>query len=528
MGCTLLVTLLKQFMQVYDYTPVESIDYFCSILPDKIGDACDVIKVVLEEALVDKLNSTDNADVICYSLGICYVDEGYQYCHLFAEPEEGMEKAVQVSRARINFRPITMDKSICEVDGVQDLCRQFGLIGDDKNPLVDFDGDHYSTKETLRGYDWRGQDCGDENANAYPGRLPTDSDILYDSNCNGIYGINPDTGVAYEEELCGDQDNYGIIVIGDSIGAHFHVPPDWIRASVVDAELLVNLTFIAENELDWPHMSFGTGFVNGTWPVVINSTTNSLYWRMRDRNLCVHRDYQNLAFNGARSGTAYENSVNMTRDEGNDKPVLLIYAEFGNDICRSDHGIPSEMTPVDEFTDAVLEYLSYLDTRLPSNSHVVLVGLVNGTYLYDILKGRLHPIGELNQDVTYDDLYNWFSCMQTVCPGWTNTNVTQQEITTDHAMALSDALMQIADTAAYSRFDVHYVDCPLEEAIAEWTGERWQLIEPVDGLHPSKYGQDLFASVLWDLMQDKFPEIFEPINPNNDRITELFGDQGGH
>lgn len=527
MGCTIAITLLKQFMQVYDFTPVESIDYFCSLLPDIFNEACETVKGVLDVALFELLNSTNNADVICHTLRLCYQDEGQPYCHLFAEPPEGMAKAIRLATAELSVKPKD-DPIICEIDGIRDLCEYLDLIDRDKTAKYDSDGDYYSSVANLRGYDWRGKDCSDENGNAYPGRLPDNSDIDYDSNCNGIYGVNPDSGIPYEDELCGDFTNYGIIMIGDSIGAHFHIPPDWVRADVVSADLLKNLTFIAGNELDWPQMSFSTGFINGTWPVVVNSTTNSLYWRMRDRNLCIHRDYQNLAFNGARSATAHEGSVNMTRDDGKDRPAILVYAEFGNDICRSDTGSVDEMTPVDEFTSEVLEYLDYLDTRLPQNSHVILVGLINGTYLYTLMHGHLHPLGELNQDIDYDAWYNWYSCLQIVCPAWTNTNRTEQDLATEHAMELSAALKQIAETADYNRFDVHYLDTPIDEAIALWTGDPSDLIEHVDGLHPSKYAQDLFAQVLWEHIVDEFPEILDPINPNNDKIREIFGDQGGN
>ena len=53
------------------------------------------------------------------------------------------------------------------------------------------DHDGFSPINTLRGADWRGKDCDDGNGNFYPGRKPIDGDAVYDSNCNGIYGIDP-------------------------------------------------------------------------------------------------------------------------------------------------------------------------------------------------------------------------------------------------------------------------------------------------------------------------------------------------
>lgn len=45
--------------------------------------------------------------------------------------------------------------------------------------------------------------------------------------------MNETSGKPYEEELCEGTGPQGIIYIGDSIGAHFHVPPEWITAEQI-------------------------------------------------------------------------------------------------------------------------------------------------------------------------------------------------------------------------------------------------------------------------------------------------------
>lgn len=40
--------------------------------------------------------------------------------------------------------------------------------------------------------------------------------------------------------------------------------------------------------------------------------------------------------------------------------------------------------------------------------------------------------------------------------------------------------------------------------------------------------QPLITEVLWKNIMQKFPYIVGDENPNNDKIQELFGDQGGH
>jgi hypothetical protein len=40
--------------------------------------------------------------------------------------------------------------------------------------------------------------------------------------------------------------------------------------------------------------------------------------------------------------------------------------------------------------------------------------------------------------------------------------------------------------------------------------------------------QPLIARVLWDDIMKNFPEALGDENPNNQRIEDLFGNQGGH
>jgi hypothetical protein len=56
----------------------------------------------------------------------------------------------------------------------------------------------------------------------------------------------------------------------------------------------------------------------------------------------------------------------------------------------------------------------------------------------------------------------------------------------------------------------------------------WQLVDPVDSLHPSQMAQPLIAEVLWEDIMKNFPEALGDENPNNQKIEKLFGNQGGH
>ena len=76
-------------------------------------------------------------------------------------------------------------------DYIPQLCQ----VSDHK-PFFDDDGDMFSNYESLRGSNWRGKDCDDNSNSVFPGRY--DPDVANDNNCNGIFGVDPNTNVPYE------------------------------------------------------------------------------------------------------------------------------------------------------------------------------------------------------------------------------------------------------------------------------------------------------------------------------------------
>lgn len=99
--------------------------------------------------------------------------------------------------------------AICKLKGLEKLCLDLFGFGNNHLPIEDTDKDGFSgSTATLRGTDWRGRDCDTGDAAVHPGAKPIDSDKDYDSNCNGISGINPTTGNAYEDELCAGTPRY--------------------------------------------------------------------------------------------------------------------------------------------------------------------------------------------------------------------------------------------------------------------------------------------------------------------------------
>ena len=59
-----------------------------------------------------------------------------------------------------------------------------------------------------------------------------------------------------------DTEYLGILVLGDSVAAHFHIPPEWLTASLINKEVFKNAAFIIENEMDWPQLSLFTAYLN--------------------------------------------------------------------------------------------------------------------------------------------------------------------------------------------------------------------------------------------------------------------------
>ena len=204
---------------------------------------------------------------------------------------------------------------------------------------------------------------------------------------------------------------------------------------------------------------------------------------------------------------------------------------FLKDVCNP-HPNFDHMTTPEEFYDNVVTAMNYLDTQLPMGSHVVFMGLADGLILFDAMHNRIHPLGELRQDVTYEDLYNYLNCLEiSPCWGWLNSNQTVRLETQKRADALSAVYQEVMAKNSYVHFNMTYINCPVREMVDIWEsygGQAWELIEPVDGFHPNQIGNALIAEFVWNEFADKYPYLIPPLNPYNEQITNIFGDQGGY
>eukprot|EP00095_Tigriopus_kingsejongensis_P003537 snap_masked-scaffold106_size358372-processed-gene-1.9 protein:Tk03537 transcript:snap_masked-scaffold106_size358372-processed-gene-1.9-mRNA-1 annotation:"acyloxyacyl hydrolase-like" len=530
--------MAKQLAQIHKESVVQSLERLCGFLPEAYVGSCQSLLEYIGPFILKEFTKNASPDMLCYQLRVCQIDPDRQMCHLFPLPgslnsvESAHLPSILIEEEWLIQSEFEGTSWICNIPGVSQLCSIIDKVYGQLTPALDLDGDRFSSIQTMRGAYWRGRDCSDIRADIHPGRRPIDQDAEADSNCNGIFGTNPKTGVSYEEEFCEGTGQRGVIYIGDSVGAHFHVPPPWFTPSLLTGSILTNLTLVLSNEFDWPHLGFATGYQNSTMPDLVEGGVDSIYLKLRRRNLCNHRDYQNLARNGAESNSTLEFMESISRHQFQDQPAIVFYSLVGNDVCNEYTDTFEHMTPAKVFRDNTIQGLRYLESQLPPNSHVVLVGLADGTVIYDAMANRFHPLGQYNEDLTYKDVYTWFNCMEIgPCHGWMSTNYTLRMMTTEHARGLNKVLRKVVKTEKFTKFDVHYFDNPFHTVVREWVakgGQLWQLIEPVDSFHPTQATQPLIANALWKLLEKRLPHVLGPINPNNEEILKLFNGQGGH
>ena len=158
------------------------------------------------------------------------------------------EQHVAEAKSKYDFSDYTFN--VC--DWMPNICN----IGQHV-PVFDQDGDLFSNYGSLRGHNWRGRDCDDTSNATFPGRL--DSDITQDTNCNGIFGVDPTNNIPYEKQFCEGTGQMGVAILGDSATAHFRIPPNYFTAANLSYSTFAHLLTNAENELDFPMLSWSTG-----------------------------------------------------------------------------------------------------------------------------------------------------------------------------------------------------------------------------------------------------------------------------
>ena len=531
-GCTMLVGIVLEFVEFNNVTVEKGMEMLCSYFPGEFGETCKELVDIFELPLLIILEETSHPDRICRNLTFCKGEEAK--CTLYPRSRDVPNAhVIQISNSlKRNYKLPKIPNDPCDFQPFKEICKIIKQV-EDHYPAQDVDGDHFSLFSTLRGTSWRGKDCNDLDSSVYPGRGDS-HDMYIDTNCNGIVGIDPNTGESYEDLWCKGTQAMGSVILGDSVGAHFHVPQELIDPISINPQTYQYMYEMVENEFDWPMESAATGYMQSEWdPVKVEGKVVSLYTQLLERNRCNHRDYQNIAVNGADSQPDSMGKIVKTlgRNATTDKPVFIVLALIGNDVCNSHHSL-DHMTTVTKYKQNMNELLDYLEENLPEKSVVLSVGLADGRVLYDSMHDRIHPAAAFSKEVNYKAFYNFLNCLEiSPCFGWLNDNSTWRNLTTERAMNLSRALEEVVKSKTFKRIIGVYMDNPIAEMVKDWVktgGQAWELIEPVDGFHTSRLGQYQTAKILYQVVGTKFPEILPPINPNNQNIEDRFGSQNGY
>ncbi|EAS03222.2 surfactant protein B containing protein (macronuclear) [Tetrahymena thermophila SB210] len=523
--CDILVTLatndaVYKKQNISDYLS----NHFCKIFPNSLSSTCNSLVKVLGPYIIEGFSKKDNSDVICRKAGAC--TGKFSQCNIHSqsfpqdsqETQESTPQFVQTILRQIKTKLIgekspqeNQFTSFNPIQWIKDLINRFA---DAHQPVVDFDNDGFSTIGPLRGYNWRGKDCDDFQNTIYPGRkIWEGSNPSIDYDCNGIWGVNTVTGKNYEDELCGQSERLGTIVIGDSAGAHFQVPPKYFNVTMWQKNTFDDILERASMEFDLPNFSASSGFENT--PLV-----HSFYERLVEINRCNRGDYQNIGVNGARSGHLSDFQA-IRRNQTHDHPMLVIFELIGNDVC-SGHKTTDSFTTPEEFKVNIMKAWEYLDTVLPKGSHIVVWGVADGQILYNLLAEREHPLF-----VKYKYFYDYLNCLEmSPCWGWMNSDPEIRAATSKRAAELNQVYKDIIETVTFNNFDVVYYDVPIQEAINRATADGYQayeIIEPVDGFHPSQLANYYFSDIIWNKIKQDRPDWIPVKNPNNKIIDQLFG-----
>ncbi|KAJ3435285.1 acyloxyacyl hydrolase [Anaeramoeba flamelloides] len=519
MACPLGTFAISLIIDVAEYESLsveQVLDKLCSYLPSEMSDPCNKFVDKYAKMIIEELKTDDHPDTIAQKIGLCPMDS---QCTLF--PQKQRIYFQKNSKSRYN-------KSEQELKSVWDkILGELKKIYEKHDPIVDLDGDHFSDSKKLRGSYWRGKDCDDLSRSTFPGKVPNSGDKLFDSNCNGVHGRD-ENKINYEDRFCKGTQPMGTMVIGDSIGAHFHIPVQFFQPDQLSNGILKdNLIDLIEMEGDWPQKSWVTGF-DTTPNDLCEGTVNSIYLKMLERNRCNHRNYQNIAVNGMSSPNVYdllENSLTESLQKES-YPVFGLFQLFGDDICLS-MNITQLPTP-QQFRDNVVKSLHQLDSVLAPGSVIFVMSLMDGTRPFKILHDKPHPLGH---GITYADFYEYMKCNEiSFCPLWLTTNETERAYAEKLALKLSQQLYDIVENEKFVNFETRFVDTPQKEIEEVFIANGWDLLkmyEPVGGFHPTQLTNYWLADLTWKKINSLYPDLIPPINPHNQEIIDKFGDQGG-
>src|SRR3989338_4292326 len=161
--CNACVIMAQMFIVKLESEPStidEALHDFCSFLPSPANSVCREYVNKYGATLVDAFFEYESADRICAALGLCTNPEQFVMypgkappAHAWEERKQNDGKGPQLLLKRLADDPPHIPEWLLFLGN---------RLGNDHLPLDDFDNDYFSPLwRTLRGRDWRGQDCND-------------------------------------------------------------------------------------------------------------------------------------------------------------------------------------------------------------------------------------------------------------------------------------------------------------------------------------------------------------------------------
>ena len=187
--------------------------------------------------------------------------------------------------------------------------------------------------------------------------------------------------------------------------------------------------------------------------------------------------------------------------------------------CAALHCTPSNLLSL-SLSLSICCSLTALDAIVPKGSHVVAVALFDGELLYNTMHALQHPVG-----TTYQALYDFMNCEEeNPCWGWLNSDPIVRANTTKISNSLNDVYQDIMDTQSFTNFEFIFYSPPWVTLFADYALAGYplsNLIEPMDGFHPSQAGNALFGQKFYEFLVNEHPEALGPENPYNAEIDAL-------
>ena len=378
--------------------------------------------------------------------------------------------------------------------------------------FLDSDQDSFSATKVsnFKDYQPSGSDCNDINSNIYPGRkIDPYPGKGIDYNCNGISGIDPVSGKSRKEALCKDSKQLGVILIGETSGTNFHIPPSWFNSSEWKEGLLHDVIPVVQRIFS----VFQLGGFTGTCPDGSAEPCRSVHKYLTEWNKCNTEDFINLARPGATAKTMLSVLKYFPRNQDLDHPVVVFLGLFSFDECNR------TLLTSGQFRDNFFTFLKKLDGVLPMGSHLVVIGM-NEDDVYERMHSKIHPSG-----VTYDQFYKYAECLETPhCHSLLSSSKEMRQPHLERAQEFNYIYREGLKRYFTLNYDAVYYDFPLkylERELAKEGRDSSEIYDAIDGYHLSQRTNAMLADYFWSLIKRDHSDWIGPKNRFNEEIEKL-------